>query len=291
MDGRHRRKLGNFLRNWLNTVSYGGQNQVKALDFFSAHPVFTRDEFAQDLGRKRKEPNATVDSTLGRYLRSGRIGRVKRGVFFAAGPGETASRSPVDFLLVASRLAPDAVLAYHTALEAHGYAQSLYERLLFLTERKTKPVAFRGRAFVPVAPPAALRRQGRSFVFTTEVERRGLPCRVTSLERTVADALDRPDLTGGLEEAWRSLAAIPLLDLTQLLEYVRLSAAAIRLVPRTERSRKVRERTGCRAPARGERGRRRRGGGPGRSGWGRGGRGRRGSPWRARGHRGGRART
>lgn len=199
---------------------------MKALDFFSAHPVFTRDEFAQDLGRKRKEPNAAVDSTLGRYLRSGRIGRIKRGVLFVAGPGETASRSPVDFLLVASRLAPDAVLAYHTALEAHGYAQSLYERLLFLTERKTKPVAFRGRAFVPVAPPAALRRQGRSFVFTTEVERRGLLCRVTSLERTVADALDRPDLTGGLEEAWRSLAAIPLLDLTQLLEYVRLRSHA-----------------------------------------------------------------
>lgn len=29
MDGRRRRKLDNFLRNWLNTVSYGGQNQVK----------------------------------------------------------------------------------------------------------------------------------------------------------------------------------------------------------------------------------------------------------------------
>jgi hypothetical protein len=34
--------------------------------------------------------------------------------------------------------------------------------------------------------------------------------------------MDRPDLTGGLEEAWRSLSAIPLLDLRAVLDYVRL---------------------------------------------------------------------
>jgi hypothetical protein len=89
---------------------------VKPLDFFSAHPVFTREEFAGALADGRKAPSRTGDSHLGLYLRAGRIGRVKRGVFFAAGPGEAASKSPVDFHLVASRLAPDAVLGYHTAL-------------------------------------------------------------------------------------------------------------------------------------------------------------------------------
>jgi predicted transcriptional regulator of viral defense system len=195
---------------------------VKPLDFFSAHPVFTRDDFAEAIADGRKASSQTVDSHLGRYLRAGRIGRVKRGVFFAAAPGETAEKSPVDFLLVASRLAPDAVLGYHTALEAHGYAQSVYERLFFLTQHKAKAVTFRGRVFVPVAPPRVLQRQRLSHTLTMEVERRGLPCRVTSLERTAVDALDRPDLTGGLEEAWRSLSAIPLLDLGAVLDYVRL---------------------------------------------------------------------
>lgn len=98
---------------------------MKPLDFFSANPVFTWEEFAGALADGRKALGRTVDSHLGLYLRAGRIGRVKRGVFFAAGPGEAASKSPVDFLLVASRLAPDAVLGYHTALEVHGYAQSV----------------------------------------------------------------------------------------------------------------------------------------------------------------------
>jgi hypothetical protein len=41
----------------------------------------------------------------------------------------------VNFLLLASRMAPDAVLSHHSALEAHGYAQSVYERFYLLARR------------------------------------------------------------------------------------------------------------------------------------------------------------
>ncbi len=199
---------------------------MKPLDFFVSHPVFTREEFARAIAEGRTGSSRTVDSHLGRYLRAGRIGRVKRGVLFAAAPGKTAANSAVDLLLVASRLAPDTVLGYHTALEAHGYAHSIYERLFFLTQHKAKAVRFRGRLFVPVAPPQVLQRGHVAHTLTTELERRGLVCRVASLERTTVDALDRPDLTGGLEEAWRSLAAIPMLDLRSVLDYVRLRGIA-----------------------------------------------------------------
>jgi predicted transcriptional regulator of viral defense system len=196
------------------------------LDFFAAHPVFTRDEFAAALADGKKAVRGTVDSHLGVYLRAGRIGRVKRGVFFAVRPGDEVASAPVDFLLVASRLAPDAVLGYHTALEAHGYAQSVFERLFFLTQRKTKLVMFRNRAFVPVAPPQALQRKRLSNTSTVELERRGLTFHATSVERTAVDVLDRPDLAAGLEEVWRSLSAIPLLDLRVVVEYVRLREVA-----------------------------------------------------------------
>jgi predicted transcriptional regulator of viral defense system len=199
---------------------------VPVLDFFSAHPVFTREEFAQFLRGRQVTSLRTTESHLLRYLTSRRIGRIKRGVYFSAGPGETADRAPLDFLLVASRLAPDAVLAYHTALEAHGYAQSLFERLYFLTTSKTKPVTFRGRHFVPVLPSAPLRRKKKALALSTEVERRGLPCRVTTLERTLVDVLDRPDLAGGLEEVWRSLSSVPLFDLNVVVDYVRLCGQA-----------------------------------------------------------------
>jgi predicted transcriptional regulator of viral defense system len=61
----------------------------------------------------------------------------------------------------------------------------------------------------------------------TEVERRGLSCRVTSVERTLVDVLDRPDLAGGLEEVWRSLTSLPMLDLDAVVTYVRLCGQAM----------------------------------------------------------------
>ncbi len=199
---------------------------MTVLDFFTAHPVFRREEFARFLAGRGASLPGTADSHLGRYVRAGRIGRVKRGVFFVAGPGETAGNTPLDYLLVASRLAPDAVLAYHSALEAHGHAQSLFERLFFLTASKAKPLKFRGRRFMPVVPPAALRRKRKAFTLCTTVERRGLPCPVTTLERTLVDVLNRPDLAGGLEEAWRSLSGVSLFDLEAVLGYVRLCRQA-----------------------------------------------------------------
>jgi predicted transcriptional regulator of viral defense system len=118
-------------------------------------------------------------------------------------------------------MARDSALAYHTALEAHGYAQSLFEKLFFATWTKTKPLTFRGRRFVPVRPPTAVRKARGVDGWLEILERGGLTVRVTTLERTVADVLNRPDLAGGVEEAWRSCSSIPGLDLRELEAYVK----------------------------------------------------------------------
>src|SRR5690606_14267053 len=56
------------------------------------------------------------------------------------------------------------------------------------------------------------------------VERSGLEIRVTSLERTLVDLLDRPDLGGGWEEIWRSLESVEYFDLDLVVDYVKLLA-------------------------------------------------------------------
>jgi predicted transcriptional regulator of viral defense system len=55
-----------------------------------------------------------------------------------------------------------------------------------------------------------------------QVDRAGLSIRVTSLERTLVDVLDRPDLSGGWEEIWRSLETIEYFDLDEIVAYARL---------------------------------------------------------------------
>jgi predicted transcriptional regulator of viral defense system len=187
---------------------------MKAETFLTTHRLFTRAEFAAVL-RGRGRAKSTVDSHLARWLKQGRIARVKQGVFVRAGV-------PPDFVALASRMAPDAAVAYHTALEVHGYAQSVFERLTFVTWTGAKPTTFKGRRFVPVRPRARLRAADHGERWIERAERAGVEIRVTDLERTVVDVLDRPELAGGIEEVWRSLASVPAVDPASLEDYVTL---------------------------------------------------------------------
>lgn len=185
--------------------------------FLTTHSVFTRAELQAALGGRVR---ATVDSHLSRWRRQGRIARVKRGVFVRLDGEDGGKCSPPDFVTLASRMAPDAAVAYHTALEVHGCAQSLFERFTFVTWTGTKATSYLGRRLVPVRPRARLRTAGGGEAWIEQAERGGVELRVTSLERTVADVLDRPALAGGVDEVWRSLAAVPAVDPEPLVEYV-----------------------------------------------------------------------
>lgn len=166
---------------------------MKPETFLAGHTVFSRRELAVVL-RRRGRTEATVDSHLTRWRRQGRIARVKPGVFLRLAAAPAGPALVPDFVAIASRMAPDAVLAYHTALEVHGVAQSAFERLTFLTWTKARPTSFQGRRFTPVRPRAPLLAAEGGERWTESADRGGVEIRVTTIERTVADVLDRPDL-------------------------------------------------------------------------------------------------
>lgn len=189
---------------------------MKPSDFLTRHPVFTRAEFERALGERGPRSPRTVTSHLVRWQREGRIRKLKAGLYVGAAAPGLGSPDPY---AVAARMAPDAELAYHTALELHGHAQSVFSTLTFTTWSKVKPLAFAAHRFRPVRPRAALRKPAPQGRWSVRLERPGGPLLVTSLERTVVDCLDRPDLAGGLEEVWRSLAGVRALDLPVLMAY------------------------------------------------------------------------
>jgi predicted transcriptional regulator of viral defense system len=53
--------------------------------------------------------------------------------------------------------------------------------------------------------PPALAAKGEEMWGVIRRNRSGVDLRITILERTLVDVLDRPDLSGSLEEIWRSL--------------------------------------------------------------------------------------
>jgi predicted transcriptional regulator of viral defense system len=195
---------------------------MKLKDFLSSHPVFTSEEFAVVLNREKRRSKRTSESLLAYYINRGQILRVRRGLYVSVPPGMNAETCPTDPFLLAGKMTTDAVLAYHTALQFHGRAYSTRDQFVYCTRRLSRPATFRGYQFRGVAFPKKLQEKGKESFAIDVLDRTGLDVRVTCLERTLVDVLDRPVLGGGWEELWRSLDSIEFFNLDRIVEYALL---------------------------------------------------------------------
>lgn len=190
--------------------------------FFAQHPVFTASEFTEYLNRGEKGNVSTRDNLLAYHVNKGQLLRIKRGLYAVIPAGVTPVDFPVDPYLLASRMADDAILGYHTALDIHAKSYSVYNQFLFLTERAIRPMSFRSYRFKAVRPPGTLLKKGKLEYGTRLMERSGLELKVTGLERTLVDLLDRPEFGGGWEEIWRSLESVEFYNVDEVVEYALL---------------------------------------------------------------------
>ena len=190
--------------------------------FFRRHPVFTGRELAAHLSSTHRAGPRTQEALLAYHTGAGHLVRVRRGLYATIPPGADGDSHPIDPYLVASRLTDDSVLAHHTALEFHGRAYSAWRHVTYLADRPPGPVSFRSHVFRGARFPRALARSGNQRFGVLAAERAGMTLSVASLERTLVDALDRPQLSGGWEEVWRSLESVEFFDLDEVVEYALL---------------------------------------------------------------------
>lgn len=190
--------------------------------FFQTHPVFTHAEYAQS--REGASPR-TVESLLRKHVASGRIARVRRGLYVSVPPG--AGAESVDPFLVATKAAPDASVSHHAALQFHGYAYSIWNRITFLTCHTVRPFDVGPVELVPVRPPSALASVPDLGGGISVVRSGGGEVRVCTPERAMVDVLHAPALGGGWEEIWRSLEMVEFFDLEAVIAHALLLDSAI----------------------------------------------------------------
>jgi predicted transcriptional regulator of viral defense system len=190
-----------------------------ALDFFATHPIFSREEFVHAVDPKRARSPRTLETLLAYHTRTRRLFRIRRGLYAAVPRATKPEDLTVDPLLIAAKVADDAVLAYRTALEHYGKTYSTYNECIALSEHAVRPFAFRGQRFRTVPFPCTAGRKTPIQYGLLPQERQGIAIRVTTLERTLVDLLDRPDLGGGWEEVWRSLEQVEFFAIDQVVNY------------------------------------------------------------------------
>jgi len=199
---------------------------MRPLDFFATHPVFTHEQFVAAHTATGRSAH-TSNSLLRKHVATGRLLRIRRGVYATVPRGTDPETAPVDPYLVATALADDAAVAYHAALQFHGKAHSVSRRFHYLTRLRARPLSFRGSDFVPVRVAPALRALPDLGGGILEQRHAGGTARVTTLERALVDILDQPAKSGGWEEIWRSLELVEYVDLDAAIDYARKLGSAV----------------------------------------------------------------
>jgi predicted transcriptional regulator of viral defense system len=190
--------------------------------FLSTHAVFTVDELERFMATHGSTNTNTRKALLTYYRSKGRVVPVRRGLYATIPVGGDPDTHPIDPFLVAAKMAEDAVLAYHTALEFHGKAYSSYSRLVYTSESRPQTTHFRSHEYTRVPVPHSLVTSHNALLSVVTQKRAGVAVHVTNLERTFVDILNRPDLSGSWEEIWRSLESIEFFDMDQVVDYVGL---------------------------------------------------------------------
>lgn len=178
---------------------------------FYRQQVFTFDEARQKL----RLSASSLQKMLHELQRDGYILRIKKRLY-AVIPVEATGRDfTPDKYLVAAKLQKKSYLSYHTALELHGVAESVYNTVFISVPRQAKPFQFQGTTYLFVT-------KYDSFGLT-KVKINGIPLIVTDREKTILDGIDRLKYAGALEEYLKSVSSFPSIDVSKLIRYLKLS--------------------------------------------------------------------
>lgn len=190
---------------------------MKVRQFFETHPVFRYEEFEAFMANQGNSRPKNCGPLLNYHQKVGNVVNIRKYLY--AVKSIFSNDLWIDPFLIASKLADTSIIAYHAALELHGIAYSTFNEITYLTNRQKAAFEYEGQLFRPITQPKALIESGMTEFDVDKIKRGGMEINVTSLERTIVDVLDRPDLGGGWEEIWRSFEHVTQLDINKMIFY------------------------------------------------------------------------
>lgn len=145
------------------------------------------------------------------YCKRGYIKQIRRNLYGVVNP--ITKNVEANKMQIASAISETAYLAYHSALEYYGAAHQTFFELTVASATRFNYFEFEGIGYKFV----------KNIIQDGVISRiEDLKVRVTSLERTIIDCIDRTDLAGGCEELFQCLAAIKYADQNQLVHFLEL---------------------------------------------------------------------
>lgn len=149
------------------------------------------------------------------YVKKGIVVQIRRNLYSVTDLSSKATMATK--FEIGSHVSESSYISYHSALEYHGIAHQQFFTLYVSSNSRFNNFYFDGIHYAYCKSSTA---EGVEIPFMdTKVK-------VTNLERTIIDCLDRLDRAGGLEEFVHSLSILTYLDENKLLDYLNVYAKA-----------------------------------------------------------------
>jgi len=142
-------------------------------------------------------------------VQSGRIAKIRQGLYALINPATGLIYA--DKFMLGSNINNGAYIAYHGALEFHGYANQVFNNVFVSTNERFYGFEYGGITYDCVT---GMIEDGVMTVKST------CNIRITDLERTIVDCIDNIERAGGAEELLAALSFIKKLDCEKLLIYL-----------------------------------------------------------------------
>lgn len=185
-------------------------------NFFIQYPVFRYNELLDYLRQEKTYKKTTLKALLRYHIQKKHIARVRRGYYAVI--NNTKQHNIIDPLLIGGRATPQSIIAYHSALAFHGIAYSISNTIFFINESYSQAFEFDQIKYQPILPVSTL-TQENLFTETKIHDRLGLTIRVTTIERTLVDCLDKAHHSGGFEEIWQAAHMLDFVDVERIVDY------------------------------------------------------------------------
>lgn len=154
----------------------------------------------------------SASTMLNRWKKSGLVKQVRRNLYCMNNP--VGNMPAAHKFEIACKVSDTSFLSYHSALEYHGIGHQAFNTVMISDKTVFRPFIFDDNDY-----QSFVSKIGMNGVICSNVN---LNVRVTDIERTFVDCIDRIGRSGGAEELFHCFEGLYTLDMNKVKTYLTL---------------------------------------------------------------------
>lgn len=196
--------MSNISKNNVNIRSLSPTEQRIYSELYSERVVTTED-VKSIVGQKAAD-------YITNLRKKGYLQKIRKGLYAIVPPDMIGEDIKPDKFLIANKVKDEYYISHHSALEIHGLAQTIHNRVYITSKTPSRSFRYTNIEYKFITTKHFFGFEEKSHLNTTLT--------VSDREKTILDCIRNIKYAGGLEELIKSLEGVPSLDWDKIIDYL-----------------------------------------------------------------------